>query len=267
MKFKILLLLFISFLLCGCTATYTLNIDNNITDELNIYMSGSEYSEFNSDSSNYLIMQYANQAGGHDTNSGEKISGIDYYDLTKNDTTNTVTFSSQFDDDKINESALIKNVMGNYTVHITDDEFYLKTREGFMFPYNELESVRVIFNSPYEVLYSNAASQNGNMLIWNITKSNADNFFVEVNYNLDSANNQTENEENIDENSITNTDDVDDDSTNTNDEETSNADASEEDNDSSTSIVVIIIIVAVLIIAGIIAFVILQKKKEGLNKI
>lgn len=180
---KRIIVLFASiFLLSGCTATYKMTIDNGVKDELNIYMSQTEYTKFNSNPDNYLIMQYANQEGGEDTENGEKIAGIKYYDFNKNDNNYTATFKSTFDDTKLTESALIRNVFRNYTYRNMNDEIYIKTDKGFDYPYSNLDNITIILESPYKVQYSNADSQNGNQLIWNITKSNAANFYVEVNY-------------------------------------------------------------------------------------
>lgn len=184
-KINLFILCVISFFLSGCTATYTLNIDEEMSDELNIYMSDSEYKKFNSDPNNYLIMQYANQDGGYDTYNGEKIDGLEYYDMQKDDTKKNVTFTSEIDNDKFNEMTLIKYTFRNYTIKATDDELYIKTYKGFDFIYDQLSSVKIILVSPYKVLYSNADSVNENKLIWNITKTNKENAYIEVNYATD----------------------------------------------------------------------------------
>lgn len=250
---KIIILIVSLFLLSGCTATYKMTIDDGVKDELNIYMSQTEYKKFDSDPNNYLIMQYANQPGGEDTDNGEKIEGIDYYDFHKDDLNYIATYTSRFDDNKIGDSALIKNIFRDYTYRHPENELYIKTDKGFTFPYDGLTSVKIILESPYKVMYSNATATNGNQLIWNVTKSNADNFYVEVNY-------YTGTQESTD-----NSSQIPDDSQVT--DEPSTDTQTEKAQSSAISKVILIAVAIVILLIATIVFIVLEIRKKQINKI
>lgn len=256
-KVNIFILICFSFILSGCTATYTLNVDITISDNLEISMSDSEYQNFNSDSNNYLIMQYANEIGG-DTYNGEKIEGVSYYNMEKYDDLKKVVFSSKFNNSRLDEIALFKNTYRNYKLRKTEDELYIKTNTGFDFPYDELSSVRVILKSPYKVLYSNADFVLNDELIWDITKKNSDKSYIEVNYATDI---KYDEEINVSEDEHS--------SENSQDEE---QDISDEEKDTLTEETKVnskffIVILVFLSIIGIIVVIILKIKKNQLNKI
>lgn len=254
-KKNIICLLLLCFLLNGCTATYTMTINNSISDKLELFMSKDEYKEFNSDSSNYVILQYANQENVADEEPGVKVPGAYYYEMVKDDLNYKATYTSTFDNSKITESALIKNVFTNYIYRRTQDELYIKTNKEFYFPYENLTSVKIVLQSPYKVLYSNATSTNGNQLIWNVTRKNANNFYIEVNYYVGTDTDSTsDNNQNTPQDSNKPTD-------------TQTDDTNNQKNSNPLTGIIIATIVLALSVGIIITIITLKIKKNQINKI
>ena len=158
---KILFVLISIFILTGCEATYTINIDDNYNEVINVTSSNPQQL------SNITNYKFYNPAFYDETNisdEGEKLSGVEYYkyDYDANGITASYKFGKNY-----SRSAAVKYCMPSLT--ITDDEIVTvrSTVDFNCFKYEpELDKVTVNIITKNEVVSTNADSSNGNTYTW-----------------------------------------------------------------------------------------------------
>lgn len=187
MKRKIITLLALIFLLCGCNAEVDLIIDKNTIDEtikINDFVSEqntkemifSSYREFIPVDSSIMIV---------DTEPDEKKYNVDYYKRSFTDLGNGYNFiykyNHNFDEyqnarsvNSAFKSSFISYDKKERTVTISTD----KTGILVFNQYKNLDSLKINLTSTYEVLESNADSHDGNVYTWNLNRSNTKNIFI-----------------------------------------------------------------------------------------
>ena len=152
--FLIILVLFVT----GCSANYDLNIDRDIIDEKLTFIMNKD--EFNKN---------------YDTLSADKSvfdSGDIYYDLDilEDKDSYIITYSYVFNHDDYFNSLNLNSCFDSID-HNIDNNIETFRLEGF----NCLQgdNLRVIVNSKYKIINSNASSINGNKNIWDINNSDS----------------------------------------------------------------------------------------------
>lgn len=175
---KIMLMFLSLFLLTGCTAEYTLNIDEKMDNfEENLTLS----TDINSDDYDYLKnydrpkpIDY--KITGY-SETDEKMDGVIYYDLYKKDDYDktSLTYSYNFSRSQFLNSGIVHTCFSGIT-YFTDDQdnTTIKTSSGFQCfsKYPPLEEVVVKIVTKKNVVYHNADSVKDNTYTWRIKKNN-----------------------------------------------------------------------------------------------
>ena len=160
-KLKMFLLLIIVFLVCGCSGTYNLKInkDLSVSEELNITL---EDESSNYDSINDLFIN---------NNIDEK----DYRIVIENNDLN-VTYNNKYDsiEDYLLNSFLYKQLFDNISYNTDRKEFSLEASNIFnnnnstLNFSNRIKSLQIKVDTPLNVVEENSDSSTDNSYIWNI---------------------------------------------------------------------------------------------------
>lgn len=160
-KLKMFLLLIIVFLVCGCSGTYNLKINNDlsVSEELNITL---EDESSNYDSINDLFIN---------NNIDEK----DYRIVIENNDLN-VTYNNKYDsiEDYLLNSFLYKQLFDNISYNTDRKEFSLEASNIFnnnnstLNFSNRIKSLQIKVDTPLNVVEENSDSSTDNSYIWNI---------------------------------------------------------------------------------------------------
>ena len=155
------LLLIIVFLVCGCSGTYNLKINNDlsVSEELNITL---EDESSNYDSINDLFIN---------NNIDEK----DYRIVIENNDLN-VTYNNKYDsiEDYLLNSFLYKQLFDNISYNTDRKEFSLEASNIFnnnnstLNFSNRIKSLQIKVDTPLNVVEENSDSSTDNSYIWNI---------------------------------------------------------------------------------------------------
>lgn len=196
-KLMIAFILLNLIMLSGCTAEYKINIGNNIYEELNITAdSAEEYKTLIDFQNGQPFNKYYN-----DNNIEPYVNGyqdnVDYYDFKSKENDLLVNYSTTFDTVNFEKSNIINKCFETFEIRETKSELYLATGGEFQCLKEGLSSVKVIINTNYEVLYSNADSKFNDGLVWYIDSNNYNNVSLKVNlYKKTADNNKTNNADN-----------------------------------------------------------------------
>ena len=160
-KLKMFLLLIIVFLVCGCSGTYNLKINNDlsVSEELNITL---EDESSNYDSINDLFIN---------NNIDEK----DYRIVIENNDLN-VTYNNKYDsiEDYLLNSFLYKQLFDNISYNTDRKEFSLEASNIFnnnnstLNFSNRIKSLQIKVDTPLNVVEENSDSSTDNSYIWSI---------------------------------------------------------------------------------------------------
>lgn len=188
-KFKLLLIFSTIYFLSGCTIKYDLVIDKNSFEEtVTVNMNDTEYTEFSeSENNKYINMYYDDENNVAEDYEKLPIEGVKYYDFKQTDK-NQVRYFGKFSYDRFDKSTIISRGYNKFDLIIRNDEMHIYTTDGFTFLHDNLSSVQVTVKSIYDLLYSNADVVSGDLLIWNITRENADMKNIEIHYDMNKEN-------------------------------------------------------------------------------
>lgn len=182
---KILLILFLTLFLTGCTATYNVNINNDyVKEELNINnydsftwnnkIANTTYKEMiNSAYSNAIPVLY-NTPGIFEYNL--EMEGYNYYSKSLIKTSNNLgmrmNYTFSFDDYK--DSTLVNNFYRYFTIKEQDNDIIINAYgdNGIFEEYEMLDEVAINITIPLSVSYNNADSVSGNTYTWILTEDN-----------------------------------------------------------------------------------------------
>ena len=175
MKVKYLLLVFIIFMMCGCTAEVNLDIsDDKIKESINItfYQNALYPKEIIKTSFRNYIPIYASDVIV-DTEPDLPHSDIKYYEKKETDLGNGYLFNYKynFDIDEYKEARTIKDGFKSYNVSFdnTSNTLTLSTNSGrilYFDDYPMLEQVTVNIKTDYLVEDNNADKVDGNTYTW-----------------------------------------------------------------------------------------------------
>ena len=177
MKIKILILVCLLFMVCGCSAEVNLDItDNKIKEstDITVYQNAIYTKDILRTSFRDYIPIYASDLIV-DTIPDQPFSGILYYNKNTTDLGNGYIFnySYDFDIDKYGDTRTFKEGFRDYNYSFRNSVISISTDDrGLIYfdEYPELEEVVVNIKTNYLVEDNNADSVNGNTYIWVFNK-------------------------------------------------------------------------------------------------
>lgn len=190
MKSKCLILVFLIFMMCGCTAEVNLDIsDNKIKESVDItFYQNALYPKdiIKSSFRNYIPVYARNLIV--DTMPDEPLEGINYYTKKETDLGNGYKFNYSYDFN-INEyknARTVKDGFRSYNISFNRDDHTISLfAEGTLLYFNEypeLEEVKLNIKTDYLVRENNADEVNGNVYTWILEKddSNTINMLIDT---------------------------------------------------------------------------------------
>ncbi len=250
--FKIVFVLLIVFIMTGCTAEFKINVGETISEELILKAdTESEYKTFIENQKNYPINKYYNDKNVEAYVTGYQ-NNVSYYDFQSNDDDFSLNYKSTFSISKASTSNIVNKCFEKYELVESKDELYISA-ENFQCLKNGLNVAKVTLVTDYNILYSNADSQDSNELMWYINSSNYENKSLKVNL-YKKVNDTSESNKTIDNENKDNSDNNDD-------------DTNESDNEKETNytMILVYILLGTLVLIGV--FLILFQKKSNNNRI
>ena len=160
------LIIFISIiLLCGCEAEYTINIDDDYTE--NIIVTSTDQEEVNMLSS-YNFAQPAFYRSTDFSEQGDYLDGVEYYSYEHK---NNALYASYKFGDKFRDSRAINTCFPSLKVYKEKTELY-KTDTNFLCfnYYPPLTKLTINIVTSRKVINHNADSVNGNTYTWIYTR-------------------------------------------------------------------------------------------------
>ena len=175
MKSKCLILIFLIFMMCGCTAEVNLDIsDNKIKESVDItFYQNVLYPKdiIKTSFRNYIPIYAKNLIV--DTMPDEPLDGIEYYAKKETDLGNGYKFnySYNFNINEYKEARTVKNAFKSYNVSYNEDDntISLSTdNEELLYfkDYPELEEVKINIKTDYLVTENNADDVKDNTYTW-----------------------------------------------------------------------------------------------------
>ena len=169
---KKLIMLFATILIAsGCSASYTIDLDNDLKKEdIKIYAADStEYPYIDSISAWPQTALY-DQIGGSE--SPEKIPGLAYYDVVR--ASNYVSLNYNFKASEYMNSTAVKTCYQYVNYEETSSSILLSTsnENKCLRDYGALTSINIIVKTSANVTKHNADKVSGNQYIWEVNKSN-----------------------------------------------------------------------------------------------
>ena len=183
MKKRLMLLIILILLTCGCSATYDLTIDetNHYLETLTLASEGNEdYTRRD------LFNMYLEEYPIYDSQEflyyapTEKKEGNTYYikNITSNSYGYVTTHKATFDNDSYKDSRILKNSFKDTSIgyNISGDYYYLDLSGLKIFKAQNYISgitVNIKVSDNYVVINNNASSINGNTYTWTFTGENS----------------------------------------------------------------------------------------------
>lgn len=203
MKKKIIILIGILFLLCGCTAEVNLEISGNtISESVDIVVYQSvNYSKNQIQAGFRKYVPIYSSDVIVDTNPDEPVSGIQYYTKTETDLGNgyKINYKYDFPISRYQEARSIKEGFRSSSIQVNQKEktILISTdKNGLLYfeQYPDLEEVKVNIKTSYSVKESNADSVNDNVYTWVLKKGNPKNIYLLLNTEKQDTSNQPSSE-------------------------------------------------------------------------
>lgn len=197
MNKKIILLILILFLLCGCSAEVNLNIaTDGVYEEVKINALPDNY--YTKEQLNTVFRQYIPAFANNvivDTEPDQASPGIQYYQRKVNDIGNgySFTYNYKFNLSNYKNATTIKNAFKSVTIQDdkVDNKIMLTTDSGgllYFEQYPSLQEVKVNITSDYKVLNHNADYVNGNVYTWVLNRNfNNKNVYIQYDKKLGSS--------------------------------------------------------------------------------
>lgn len=196
-KIRILILIFMIFMMCGCTAEVNLNIgDGKINESVSItaYENVIYSKEMLRTAFRNYIPAYASDVIV-DTMPDEEFPDIKYYDKNETDLGNGYLFNYKyiFDINEYEEARTVKNGFRSYNISYdrADNRLTLSTdNEGIIYfnDYPSLDEVIINIKTNYLVEDNNADRVDGNTYTWVFTKDSKKSINMVINMENNSNN-------------------------------------------------------------------------------
>ena len=159
---KLIVMLFLLFLITGCTVNYNLTIDNDYKEYINI----------NTNINNEIPLYFEDMDNLSEET--DKLDGYKYYSKSNNNGYTTYTATFDFDTfSKVTSCKLLFDkcelirVDGGHTVLSTT------TGTSIFYTYPEMDAINITITVTGEVYNNNADSVVNNTYVWKLTKDNA----------------------------------------------------------------------------------------------
>lgn len=192
---KVILLVIAVLFMTGCTATANITIDkNNVKEEYIIYGSSSDYSKIKENATYPTPLYYDADLKNPYSTTGEKESGIDYYNSRADDTKRQVIVTGNFPLSEHTKSSAIRNCFEYYNIAESEDNsnaITFATSKGLTCEFNNF-SVNV--KTPYKVIYNNADKINNddNIYTWEFNNKNSQSKGINITIDYGQKYNETE---------------------------------------------------------------------------
>lgn len=204
MKKKIILLVSLLFLLCGCTAEVDLEITeatiNESTDIIVFQDANFTKEQIKAGFRNYVPI-YASDVIV-DTNPDEPVRGINYYEKKEDDlgTGYRINYKHNFAFNRYKDARTVKEGFrsSNIQVNKTDETILLSTdNNGLLYfnQYPDLEEVKINIKSVYKVKENNADSVNNDVYTWVFKRGDKKNIYMLLDKKKEEQTEESENEE------------------------------------------------------------------------
>ena len=164
---KILFLVFMIFLLSGCSAQYNLIIDNEeIIEKLNV-------ENVTLKKSDKLLIPVKYNIDDPEAFE-KKINGIDYYNVKKDEGKNNYQLNYKFSSYDFSDSRILNGCYDKVESLYNGSNYIISTIGSFTCfeTYDKLEDIQIKITSHYKLVETNADKIEGNNYYWNINKSN-----------------------------------------------------------------------------------------------
>ena len=205
MKIKFLILICLTFIMCGCTAEVNLEVTEdkiNESTDITVYANAIYTKEVLTTSFRNYIPIYADDLIP-DPLPDLPSSDIEYYEKTTTDLGNGYLFNYKynFDIDEYEEARTVKNGFKTYSIDLNRESNTLSISTGndqiiYFNDYPMLEEIKVNIKTDYLVEENNADSIDGNTYTWTFTKDSnkSINMLINMNsYATDSSNTTNDN--------------------------------------------------------------------------
>lgn len=177
---KIVNLVFLMFLITGCTANYDLEITESGCDE-KLTINATTVSENDNLLKIELPVWYDYEQG--DESDYTRVEGVEYYnnELVNENGLNKLTYTYNFVGNRIIDSRIIRSSFStvifkkyDYDDDGKNDYMLISTTDDFKgFEYEKLDKVIINIHNNYKVISSNADRVNGNTYTWTFTRDNS----------------------------------------------------------------------------------------------
>ena len=196
---KILMLVGLVFLLCGCSANVNINVNEKTINEsvlITAFANNKINKEQLKESFREFIPIYADTVIV-DTLPDKKEAGIKYYNRTVDELDNGYNFTYKYTFNLNNyvQARTVKKGFKSATAQYDKDKktITLSTdNSGMLFfeQYPDLEEVKVNITSDYKVLENNADVVNGNIYTWVFTPNSQKGIYILYDTNIDETSNE-----------------------------------------------------------------------------
>ncbi len=188
MKRKILILIPLIFLLCGCSAEVNINIDDKmrVSETIDIKAYADVYytqSQLEKAFRQYVPI-YAEEPIV-DTMPDERVSGIKYYNRHQNTLNNgyKFTYDYTFNINDYKKARTVKGAFKSSTIQVNkkDQEILLSTDKNEILFFNEypsLDNITINIKTSFPAKENNADSINGNVYTWRFYKDTKKNIYL-----------------------------------------------------------------------------------------
>lgn len=163
MKKKILLLITL-LLLTGCQATYNINFNDEIEEEIRVYTENKDIELVTQKQTEEFYERLDDWERAYEYYKREMYTDTEYTGYKYTDTFNYEEYDATTQLRKCYED--FKFTKNDFIELNTSNEFLCATY------YKEVNSIDIIINSKYNIINSNADEKDGNKQIWHINKNN-----------------------------------------------------------------------------------------------
>lgn len=167
-KYKFIFSLCFILILCGCSATYEINIkDNKISENLKIIETNKFLFDDKSNSEMSIRESFYSLV-----NDDEEFSYKDYSIESLNTDEQLGINYKKNDVGAFKDLSMLAQCYKTPMINVKDNAIYIDTGTRFTCYdyYKNIENIQVVINTNHKVLYSNADEENGNRYVWNFDK-------------------------------------------------------------------------------------------------
>ena len=215
-KLKLFCVIILSIFLCGCTATYNIDITEDTVVE--------SFEFIETDSSKFdnilyshtdvtyrsMVLENASWPTGSFYQKGGnpyepvKMEGVEYYnqELINDGSSLGIKYNYAFKLDDYNDSNAVRSCFKNFSFGNGDTQIriYANDASNCFYGYKALENIKIVLSTIYPVIEHNATKVENDKYIWDIKAEAAKNTKIEMNLSKD-KNYKSENNNLIEDNS------------------------------------------------------------------